>query len=184
VIISLTWRQLQSARHWASERQRPLLLDSVQVGKAHRVAMPFTAWRALSVHMQEEAYTKWGRGQPSKMTGPKAGTMSAIRAIERECCRIEGHPALRGEGVMGCSFDHLVVWKSRITGNLWQVTPAPLEVLRVLVPVYDDGLIVTAGEATWKPPDGITFWEATDPGEIVVTPPGLFANQDDHLGWD
>ena len=183
MIVRLTWRQLQAVRQWMTPLHRERHVLERQVGKLHEVALPFVGWRTLSRIMQEQAYTKWGRGRPSAMKGEKAGTASAIRAIERACVEYETHPAMRNEGVMGFCPDHLTVWKSRIEGIVWQPTPVPGEPMKILVPVYDDSPIVSARKVTWKPPAGITFWNATDPGKVVVTPPGLFKDQQDHLGW-
>jgi hypothetical protein len=183
VIVRLSWRQLQACRYWATDRHKEYLEASTAHRKVHTVAMPFVAWRALSKIMQDAAFTRRGLARPASLKGEKSGTISAVYTLERHCCWYEAHPAMRGEGMMGYSDDHLAVWRSRIPPNLWQPTPAPFEPMMILVPDFDDSLIVSAESVTWKPADGITLWHATEPSQVEVSPPGLFKDQRDHAGW-
>lgn len=180
--VSLTWRQIKAVHHWATERHQPYLAARTTRGKIHDVAMPPAAWHALADILEAEAFSSSGRGRPSKLKGAKAGTRSALHTISRELLHVATHPALRGEGVVGCSSDFLCVWPvSGGSAYLWSPEPVPGTSMQILVPHFDDGLVASSGKATF--PLAATFWIATEPDKVLVAPPDAFKDEQEHLGW-
>jgi hypothetical protein len=184
MIVRLTHRDLAAVRYWGTARHISFIeSNSTKVGKRYvDVGMPYSAWLALRNTLREQAFSRSGRGRPSKLTGDMAGTRHALTHIQRELNAMDVHPALLGELILGCSDLHIPVWPDRFDGPPpnWSLVPTHEDVMHVLVPIYDSS-IVTVGGVTWTPKEGITSWRARPSIDYEV--PGLFLDEADHRDW-
>lgn len=184
MIVRLTARDLAAVRYWATDRHKEFLAEPVAVGKRTvDVAMPYAAWLALRNTLRERAFSRSGRGRPSKLTGELAGTRHALQRIQIELNAMDVHPALRDEIIVGSSDLHIPVWVDpNIDKPAFSLVPAGKRSMLVMIPRWMPS-VVTSGRTTFRPPEGLTEWVTCRPDRVEVAPPGLFLDEDAHRGW-
>lgn len=158
--IVCTFGQFTSMRHWGTDRHREYLDRAVTVGKRRSVAMPYAGWSALADLLREEAFTKWGKGRPSKLVDDAKGTRSALHLIERHLTALAAHPALRGKVVLGSSMQTMTAWERYPLYEVWSLIPVSQSPMKVLYPVLD-GPMRTLGEHSVSMGD-VTRWYPRD----------------------
>lgn len=152
--------QLASMKHWGTDRHRLYLDQAVTVGSRRDVSMPYAGWLALADTLKREAFTKWGKGRPSKLVGDAKGTRSALHSIEKHAIVLAQHPALRGYSLYGCSEQMMTVWPEgpKTLRDRWSLSPVTAERMVVLYPEFYEGTKVTSNSTafqvdltTWHP---------------------------------
>ena len=175
ITISLTVKQYQACRHWAAPRHLAYLLDAENDGKKRKVTMPYPGWRSLTGRLARQAFDRWGRVQRTKLADDKAGgTVSALYAISRELAKQDGHPAMRGEIVLGYSAERFVVWPTGDTPTGWSLAPTRNGIPYALNPVFESDPVATIGASQMRLREGVTYWRPT----------ALATDPTDWLGWE
>lgn len=168
-------------KHWGSERHREYLDRAVTVGNKRSVAMPYVGWVTLADLLKQEAFTKWGKGRPSKLVGDAKGTRSALHCIGQHTVAAASHPALQGYSVMGCSEQLFTAWPvgAMMLRDQWSLGPTWIGPMVVLWPEYTKGVQATSDSAAFKV--DLTTWHPI-PWDDAYRPIGLFP-EPEHLGW-
>lgn len=177
--ISCTFGQYQSMIHWSTDRHRQYLSACRVEDRRRSVAMPYSGWVSLAEILRQEAFTKWGKGRPSKLVDDAKGTRSALHRIEQHLTALACHPALDGMAVLGSSMQVMTAWERSPLYEVWSLTPIRHSPMVVLYPVSekDFGTLgekpVKVGEITrWYPrawDEGCRRWD-------------LFP-EEEHLNW-
>jgi len=172
--ITFTYKQYQAVYHWATERHRGYLDQAVIVGKARKVSMPYAGWNALAHILIDASINRWGKTKKVADDRGGSGLRSATATIHRALAKVQGHPAMRNEMVIGYSGQEFIVWPSHWSEEpSWVPWPTFGYPAYKLVPVFEPDPVVSHGPHTMRFKEGVTVWR-----------PVLYEGDlSEHYGW-
>jgi hypothetical protein len=158
--VTLSYAQFRAARHYGTARHADYF-DLAQLdGKRRRVTMPVAGWKKLLDLLAEACFTKWGKVARKQLADADGvAAPEALAKISKAVAKIEAHPALRGEMVIGFSQERFIVWPTVApSGALWSLTPVGNNDASILLPRFEPRPVVTVGSAGFRFREGITWW--------------------------
>lgn len=173
MIISLSYQQLNSCRHWGTARHKQhLVANRERTTQGHACAMPAIAWRTLADRLTKEVfYASTGRHRKTRLERDGVpATRAALQKIEQALANMQMHPALHNQKVVGYSGDVVIAWP--LPDGKWSLYPVQDQAPVFFVPVVDDKFKSLGVTTSWRP-------QADCPADL----PDLFPDLVDHVGW-
>lgn len=171
--VTFSYAQFRAARHYATPRHVDYFDQAELDGKRRKVTMPVVAWKVLVDRLASVIFTKWGKvNRKALVDTDGVAAPEALAKISKAVAKIEAHPALRGEMVIGMSQERFLVWPGGTRGALWSLTPtytpfSSATTPSMLEPQFEPRPVVALsnGPTSGNHPafrfrEGITWWKA------------------------
>ena len=159
--VTLSYAQFRACLYYGSIRHQQYLDNAALDGKKRKVTMPVAGWKKLVDILAEASFTRWGKRNRKVLSETEGGVAApeALATISKAVAKIEAHPALRGEMVIGMSQERLIAWPGR-NGALWSLIPSGEGKAFVLMPYFEPRPVVSLGNASFRFREGVTWWRA------------------------